>query len=169
MRKHSPCACVTRARARTEVVAADADTSSEDGIAALCADTALLLLRRKQEWLYCCGEAKDHGRDEAALERFDRLAIREAAKFDDRDSSATVDAALAAAAASRRAAAAMRLLAAMRADGMLPDAVSYGSAIAACERARKWRAALVLLQEARAEGVADGAICQLPFDEVSGR
>ena len=78
-------------------LAADADTSSEDGIAALCADTALLLLRRKQEWLYCCGEAKDHGRDEAALERFDRLAIREAAKFDDRDSSATVDAALAAA------------------------------------------------------------------------
>jgi uncharacterized membrane protein len=80
-----------------EAMAADADTSSNDGISALCSSTALLLLRRQNEWLSCCGNALHNGREEEALSNFDRLAIREAAKFDERDASATVDAALAAA------------------------------------------------------------------------
>ena len=78
-------------------LAARADTSSARGIAQLCGDTALLLLRREREWLSCCGTALHYGNDDDALSAFDRISVSEAAKFDDRDSSATVDAALAAA------------------------------------------------------------------------
>lgn len=78
-------------------LAASADTSTADGFSALCADTALLLLRRQAEWLAVCGSA-EHNRDEdRALSVFDKLAIREAAKFEDRSPSATIDSALAAA------------------------------------------------------------------------
>ena len=57
----------------------------------------MALLRRQSEWLACAVTAKHEGDDDAALSSFDRLSIREAAKFDDREPSATVDAALAAA------------------------------------------------------------------------
>lgn len=80
-----------------DALAADADTSTSDGISALCASTALMLLRRQNDVLACCGTASHHSKDEAALADFDRKAIREAAKFDDRDSTATVGAALSAA------------------------------------------------------------------------
>jgi uncharacterized membrane protein len=80
-----------------DALAAAADTSTADGIASLCRDTSLLLLRRNADWLSCCGTAQHRSKDDDALAIFDRLAIREAAKFDDRDDSATVDAALAAA------------------------------------------------------------------------
>jgi uncharacterized membrane protein len=75
-------------------LAANADTNSANGIARLCGDTALLLLRREREWLSCAGTAMHYGDDEEALSAFDRISVNEAAKFDDRDSSATVDAAL---------------------------------------------------------------------------
>lgn len=80
-----------------DTMAANADTSCAEGIAALCGDVSLALLRRSNEYVSCCGTAEHKGDDEDALTMFDRLAIKEAAKFDDRDSSATVDAALAAA------------------------------------------------------------------------
>jgi len=78
-------------------LAANADTETMEGFGELCADTALLLLRRSGEWLAVCGTAEHRGTDDAALQLYDRLAIREAAKFDDRDTGASVDAALAAA------------------------------------------------------------------------
>jgi len=78
-------------------LAAAADTSTTDGIAGLCGDTALALLRRSSEWVSCSGSAEHKGEDDDALAAFDRLVIKEAAKFDDRPTSATVDAALAAA------------------------------------------------------------------------
>jgi len=80
-----------------EKVAYEADTSSNQGISDLCSDAALMLLRRQNEWVSCCGKAKYNGDDDEALADFDRQTIREAAKFDDRDTSATVDAALKAA------------------------------------------------------------------------
>jgi len=78
-------------------LAANADTSTMEGFSELCADTALLLLRRSGEWIACCGSAEHRATDDEALNIYDRLAIREAAKFDDRDTGASVDAALAAA------------------------------------------------------------------------
>ena len=78
-------------------IAAGADTNTEEGFSDLCKDMSLMLLRRSGEWLSCCGNAEFKGRDEDALTIFDRKAIQEAAKFDDRSSGATVDAALAAA------------------------------------------------------------------------
>ena len=78
-------------------LAANADTSDTQGLSELTTKTALALLRRKNEWLMCCGSAQHKGDEEEALSIFDRLAISEAAKFDDRDVSSSVDAALAAA------------------------------------------------------------------------
>lgn len=78
-------------------MAANAVTTSARGIAQLCSETSLLLLRRSNEWISCCGTAQHYGDDEKALSEYDRAAVKEAAKFDDRDTSATVDAALAAA------------------------------------------------------------------------
>ena len=78
-------------------IAARADTNTEEGFSAFCKDTSLMLLRRNGEWLSCCGNAEFKGKDEDALTIFDRKAIQEAAKFDDRTGGATVDAALAAA------------------------------------------------------------------------
>ena len=78
-------------------LASKADTSSSNGIARLCGDTSLALLRRSNEWISCCGQAKHKGDDDEALQIFDRLSVQEAAKFDDRQPSATVDAALRAA------------------------------------------------------------------------
>jgi len=83
--------------AQLDKIAAGADTSTMQGFSELCSDTALCLLRRSGEWLSCCGSAEHRGTDDDALNLFDKLAIREAAKFDDRDTSASVDAALAAA------------------------------------------------------------------------
>ena len=78
-------------------LASAADTSTADGFSALCSDTALMLLRREGQWLACCGSA-EHSKDEdIALATFDRLAIREAAKFEDRTPASTIDSALAAA------------------------------------------------------------------------
>ena len=82
---------------RLETLAADADTTSAEGIAALCGDSALALLRARDSWVSCCGESRFRTRDEDALRIFDRIAIDEAAKFDDRDGGATIDAALSAA------------------------------------------------------------------------
>lgn len=78
-------------------IAARANTNTAEGISALCADTSLMLLRRSDQWISCCGIADYKGRDEDALSAFDRLIVREAAKFDDRSAGATVDAALCAA------------------------------------------------------------------------
>ncbi|KAL1526929.1 hypothetical protein AB1Y20_015620 [Prymnesium parvum] len=78
-------------------LASEADTSTLEGFSELCTDAALLLLRRSGEWLGCCGSAQHCGTDDQALAVFDKLAIREAAKFEDRDTGASVDAALAAA------------------------------------------------------------------------
>jgi uncharacterized membrane protein len=80
-----------------ESLAAAADTSTNQGISDLCSDAALLLLRRQNEWISCCGRAVHNGNDDVALADFDRQAIREAAKFDEREPGATVDAALKAA------------------------------------------------------------------------
>ena len=80
-----------------DALAANADTSNADGIAQLCGDAALAVLRRSGEWVSCSGSVEHKGDDDAALNIFDRLAIREAAKFEDRDPSKTIDAALAAA------------------------------------------------------------------------
>jgi len=80
-----------------DALAASANTNTGAGIAALCGTISLALLRRSNEYVSCCGTAAHRKDDEDALADFDRLAIREAAKFDDRDSSATVDAALSAA------------------------------------------------------------------------
>ena len=80
-----------------DAIAADADTSTSEGIARLCGDTSLALLRRRSEWVSCSGTVAHRGTDDDALLFFDRLAIQEAAKFDDRDSSTTIDAALSAA------------------------------------------------------------------------
>ena len=80
-----------------DALAAGADTSTADGFSALCADTALMLLRREGEWLACCGTSEHSRDDDTALANFDRLAIREAAKFEDRSTGATIDSALAAA------------------------------------------------------------------------
>ena len=78
-------------------LASNADTSTADGFSALCSDTALMLLRREGQWLACCGSS-EHSKDEdIALATFDRLAIREAAKFEDRTPASTIDSALAAA------------------------------------------------------------------------
>ena len=82
---------------QVEEIAANADASTAEGIADLCGDAALALLRRSNEWVSCSGTAEHRGDDDDALAAFDRLAIQEAAKFDDRDSSTTIDAALAAA------------------------------------------------------------------------
>jgi hypothetical protein len=84
-----------------ESLAAAADTSTSQGISDLCSDAALLLLRRQNEWISCSGKARHNGNDDSALADFDRQAIREAAKFDDRDTGATVDAALKAAGVAR--------------------------------------------------------------------
>jgi len=78
-------------------IAAEADTSTVEGISELCRDSALLLLRRSSQWLACSTTAQYSGDDDDALYTFDKLATREAAKFDDRDSGTTVDAALVAA------------------------------------------------------------------------
>ncbi|KAL3906771.1 MAG: hypothetical protein SGPRY_010426 [Prymnesium sp.] len=78
-------------------LAADADTSTLEGFSELCADASLLLLRRSNEWVGCCGSAEHFGDEERALSLFDRLAIKEAAKFEDKDPSASVDSALSAA------------------------------------------------------------------------
>lgn len=78
-------------------LAANAITTSGQGIARLCADTSLLLLRRSNEWVSCAGYCEHFGDDDKALNEFDRRAVKEASKFDDRDTGATVDAALAAA------------------------------------------------------------------------
>ena len=78
-------------------IAARADTNTEEGFSDFCKDLSLMLLRKNGEWLSCCGNAEFKGKDEDALTIFDRKAIQEAAKFDDRSSGATVDAALAAA------------------------------------------------------------------------
>eukprot|EP00967_Tisochrysis_lutea_P156653 scaffold316111_cov26-Tisochrysis_lutea.AAC.2 len=80
-----------------EDLASAADTASAQGIAELCSDAALLLLRRKNEWISCCGSSRHYGDDEAGLASFDKMAIKEAAKFDERTPSSTVDAALKAA------------------------------------------------------------------------
>ena len=80
-----------------DAIAADADTSTSEGIARLCGDTSLALLRRRSEWVSCSGTVAHRGTDDDALLFFDRLVIQEAAKFDDRDSSTTIDAALSAA------------------------------------------------------------------------
>jgi len=86
-----------------ETLASAADTSTNHGFSALCADTALLLLRRQNEWLACSGNSVHKGNADDALSSFDRQAIREAAKFDERDASSTVDSALAAAGVGSRA------------------------------------------------------------------
>ena len=78
-------------------LASAADTTTAEGLAALAGDTALALMRREVEWIACCGTAEHRGKDDAALALFDRLALEEAAKFDDRSPAATVDAALVAA------------------------------------------------------------------------
>lgn len=78
-------------------VAAEADTSTVEGISELCRDSALLLLRRSSQWLACSTTASYSTDEDEALRTFDKLATKEAAKFDDRESDATVDAALAAA------------------------------------------------------------------------
>ena len=80
-----------------DALAAGADTSTADGFSALCADTALMLLRREGQWLACCGTAEHNKDEDIALATFDRLAIREAAKFEDRSTGATIDSALTAA------------------------------------------------------------------------
>lgn len=80
-----------------DALAANADTSTMEGFSELCTDSALLLLRRSGEWLACCGKAEHRGTDEQGLALFDKLAIKEAAKFEDRDTGASVDAALSAA------------------------------------------------------------------------
>jgi uncharacterized membrane protein len=68
-----------------ENLAAGADTSTAEGIAELCGDTALLLLRRNGEWISSYGSAQHKGDEDEALKAYDRLSIQEAAKFDDRD------------------------------------------------------------------------------------
>ena len=78
-------------------MAADADTSTAEGIASLCSDTSLLLLRLNSQWISCCTNAEYNGDEDKALYTYDKLATREAAKFDDRDDSGTVDMALKAA------------------------------------------------------------------------
>jgi len=80
-----------------EASAAAANTNTAEGIASLCQDISLLLLRRREDWLSCCGTAEHRSNDDDALALYDRLAIREAAKFDDRDDSTTIDTALTAA------------------------------------------------------------------------
>ena len=80
-----------------DALAANADASTASGISALCAQSALFLLRRSDGWIRCCASAEHRGRDDDALSLYDRMAFTEAAKFEDRDSGATVDAALAAA------------------------------------------------------------------------
>ena len=87
----------TSVLAQLDKLAANADTSTSEGFSELCADTALLLMRRSGEWLACCGSAEHRKTDDDALNLYDKLAIREAAKFEDRDTGASVDAALAAA------------------------------------------------------------------------
>jgi len=61
----------------------------------------------------------------------------------------------AAAAAARNWKAALRLMVAMRAEGLRPDTTSFGTALSACERARNWQAACTVLDEARAAEAAD--------------
>lgn len=75
-------------------LASSADTSTADGIAALCSDTSLMLLRRKSEWLSCCGSADFYMRSDVALSSFNKAANCEAAKFDDRDDRGSVDVSL---------------------------------------------------------------------------
>jgi uncharacterized membrane protein len=89
--------CDASVLAQLDALAADADTSTAEGISDLAQSTALLLLRRQPEWIMCCGSAEHKRNDDDALSVFDRLAIREAAKFDDRAPTSTVDAALQAA------------------------------------------------------------------------
>ena len=55
-------------------LAAGADTSTAEGIAQLCSDTSLLLMRRSSEWVSCCGSSVHKGKDEDALTMFDRLS-----------------------------------------------------------------------------------------------
>lgn len=78
-------------------LASSADTASPDGIADLCGDTALALLRQYDRWLQCSTSAEHKGNDDDALRIFDVLAIQEASKFDGLEKSDTIDAALAAA------------------------------------------------------------------------
>lgn len=68
-----------------EALADGADASTAEGIAELAGDTALMLLRRSNEWISTCGSAKHKGDDNAAFADFDRQVVREAAKFDERD------------------------------------------------------------------------------------
>ena len=62
-----------------DAIAADADTSTTEGITRLCGDTALALLRRSGEWVSCSGTVAHRRTDDDALLFFDRLAIQEAA------------------------------------------------------------------------------------------
>jgi hypothetical protein len=76
---------------KLDALALKAETDTAEGIADLCADTALLLLRRKAEWISTYGSAQHKSDEEESLKGYDRLAIKEAAKFDDRDSDTSRD------------------------------------------------------------------------------
>ena len=49
-----------------ESIAAEADTSTAEGIADLAGDTALMLLRREAEWIASCGSAQHRNDEEQA-------------------------------------------------------------------------------------------------------
>lgn len=65
-----------------EQLADNADASTNQGIERLAADTALLLMRRRNEWLSCGGSVRHFSDDDTALRQFDREVNSEAAKFE---------------------------------------------------------------------------------------
>lgn len=67
---------------RLEELADEADVDTAEGIAKLSCETTLQILRRRNEWIACAGTVEAFGNEDAALARYDRLALREAAKFE---------------------------------------------------------------------------------------
>mmetsp|Transcript_12341 Transcript_12341/g.23243 ORF Transcript_12341/g.23243 Transcript_12341/m.23243 type:complete len:313 (-) Transcript_12341:50-988(-) len=70
---------------KLDALADAADTSTAEGIAELAGDTALMLLRSSNEWISTCGSATHKRDDDTALADFDRMVVKEAAKFDERE------------------------------------------------------------------------------------
>ncbi len=58
-----------------------ADENADD-VVRLAEETAMLLLRTRQQWQACCGSVRHYGDEQSALQQFDREAVVEAAKFE---------------------------------------------------------------------------------------